>query len=109
MTGARELPTIPHRCCQWRCLNDRCSSARVKNRIVKRLAMRNAPEEADGFMGCRTLVQHQANDQDADQPGPDGPVVDEVQADAKAVLIHSIDATGKSIGEREAGVYTIRL
>src|ERR1700704_3275239 len=102
MISASELPTIPHGRCQWRSLNDRCGSGSVENRIVEGLAMRDSREQFYGLLRRRTLVQHHADDQDADQPWPHRPVIDEVQADAKAVLVHSIDATGKSVGECEA-------
>src|SRR5258708_28376552 len=61
------------------------------------------------MLGGRTLVQPHRDNQDADQRGPDRLEIDEVQPYAKAVLIHSVHTTGKSVRESEAGMHTFRL
>ncbi len=71
--------------------------------------MGNSRQQSDRLPRRRTLVQHHADDQDANQPGPDWPVVDKVQPDAKTVLIHSIHAAGKPVRECETGMHALRL
>ena len=64
----------------------------------------------DGFRSRSALVQYNADSENATQARPPRfRLIDQVQGDAKAVFVHSIDTSCEPVGKANARVYPLWL
>jgi hypothetical protein len=83
--GAASRPNGP-----WTGFDDRGNATRVEKRVVILHGMRKLTEFLDRIRGGRTLIQDYPHDQIGRQSGKARALLDLVQANRQAVLVHSI-------------------
>src|SRR5262245_14889127 len=109
MVGAAKLRALAHGDLRGRRFHDRGSTAGIAERIVEAEAVWDLAQELDRLARRCALVEHHADDEDADEARLPGLLIDHMQADAQPVLVHAVDAARETIGEADAGVHTLGL